>query len=138
MLSTTSIPFLIHALVETPAALSFILKPSSQLDPLSPQAALILQSLGGLLLALNLIALIFARRPFDQDTQHVALAFAFWHIWPCRRAVVRLRGSASEGGEPPSTRGAFGGPVVHLGVHLMLLTMFLGVWYFGSIQESII
>ncbi|KAF4979551.1 hypothetical protein FZEAL_4255 [Fusarium zealandicum] len=135
-MSSSTAPFLIHALIETPAALTFILRPSSHLQPLTPPAALLLQSLGGLLLTSNLIALIFVRRPFDDVARHVALAFAFWHIWPCYRACVRLRGSALEEEAPATTR-TLGGPVVHLGVHLVLLTMFLGVWQFGNVQNSV-
>ncbi|KAF5004083.1 hypothetical protein FDECE_9398 [Fusarium decemcellulare] len=134
-MSVVTSPFLIHVLIETPAALSFIFSPSSQLQPLDPQAALLLKLLGGLLLTTNLIGLIFVRRPFDDVARHVALAFAFWHIWPCYRAYIRLRGRASEG-EAPATARTLGGPPVHLGVHLALLTMFLGTWCFGNIQNS--
>ncbi|KAI6753332.1 hypothetical protein HG531_005501 [Fusarium graminearum] len=90
MISAATAPFLAHALIETPAALTFILKPSTQLQPLPPSAALIVQSFGGCILTTNLIALIFLRRPFDHVAQHVALAFAFWHIWPCYRAYMRM------------------------------------------------
>lgn len=130
----SAIPFIIHALVETPAALSFILNPSSQLQPLTPSAALLLQSLGGLLLTTNLVALVFARRPLDDVGRQVALAFAFWHVWPCYRACVRLnRGGQQQHleGDTPETRRTLGGPVVHLGAHLILLTMFLYTWYLG-------
>ncbi|KAF4345943.1 hypothetical protein FBEOM_85 [Fusarium beomiforme] len=130
MLSEATIPFLIHALIETPAAFTFILKPSSQLQPLPPSAALILQSFGGLLLTSNLIALIFLRRAFDDATRQAALAFAFWHIWPCWRASRRLSGYTEEG--EASTTKTLGGPMVHLGVHAGLLTMFLVAWYFGN------
>ncbi|KAF5000757.1 hypothetical protein FGRMN_1525 [Fusarium graminum] len=130
MLSTTMIPFLIHVLIETPAALTFIFRPSSQLQPLLPSAALILQSFGGLLLTSNLIALILIRRPFDDITRQAALAFCFWHIWPCHRAYMRMSGYTKE--DEASTTKTLGGPVVHLGVHIALLTMFLGTWYFGN------
>ncbi|KAJ4190190.1 hypothetical protein NW755_005329 [Fusarium falciforme] len=126
----STIPFVIHALVETPAALSFILYPSLHLQPLTPAATLLLQSLGGLLLTSNLIALIFARRPFDDVSRQVAIAFAFWHVWPCYRAYTRLSGRGLEG-DTPETRSTLGGPVVHLGVHSILLTMFLYTWYLG-------
>ncbi|KAH7019328.1 hypothetical protein EDB80DRAFT_869992 [Ilyonectria destructans] len=84
-ISVSTSPFLCHILIETPAALTFILRPSSHVSPLPPSAALLLQSLGGLLLASNLIALIFVRRPLDDVARHVALALAFWHMWPCYR-----------------------------------------------------
>ncbi|KAF5601910.1 hypothetical protein FPCIR_2151 [Fusarium pseudocircinatum] len=131
MLATATIPFLIHTLIETPAALTFILKPSSQLQPLPPSAALILQSFGGLLLTSNLIALIFIRRPFDDATRQAALAFSFWHLWPSYRAYRRMNGYTEEEEEAPTTK-TLGGPLVHLGVHIVLLAMFLGTWYFGD------
>ncbi|KAL6918063.1 hypothetical protein FSST1_009558 [Fusarium sambucinum] len=130
MVSVATTPFLAHALIETPAALTFILKPSTQLQPLPPSAALIVQSFGGCILTTNLIALIFLRRDFDDVAQHVALAFAFWHIWPCYRAYMRMSGYTKE--EGASTTKTLGGPVVHLGVHIVLLTMFLGTWLFGN------
>ncbi|KAF5235085.1 hypothetical protein FAUST_7288 [Fusarium austroamericanum] len=130
MISAATAPFLAHALIEIPAALTFILKPSTQLQPLPPSAALIVQSFGGCILTTNLIALIFLRRPFDHVAQHVALAFAFWHIWPCYRAYMRMSGYTKE--EGTVTTKTLGGPVVHLGVHVVLLNMFLGTWLFGS------
>jgi hypothetical protein len=130
MVSAATAPFLVHALIETPAALTFILKPSTQLQPLPPAAALIVQSFGGSILATNLIALVLIRRPFDDVARHVALAFAFWHIWPCYRAYMRINGYTKE--EESSTTKTLGGPVVHLGVHIVLLTMFLCTWLFGN------
>ncbi|KAF4965085.1 hypothetical protein FSARC_7075 [Fusarium sarcochroum] len=130
MPTAATAPFLIHALIESPAAFTFIFRPSSQLQPLPASAALILQSFGGLLLTSNLIALAFVRRPFDDVARHVALAFSFWHIWPCYRAYMRLNGRLE--GEAPSTTKTLGGPVVHLGVHVVMLTMFLCTWYFGN------
>ncbi|KAI5464791.1 hypothetical protein BGZ63DRAFT_421787 [Mariannaea sp. PMI_226] len=140
VLSTTAIPFLLHAIIETPAALSFIIRPSSQLSPLHPDAALILQSFGGLLLASNLIAIIFIRRPFDDVARHVAAALAFWHMWPCYRAFVRLQrmtesnpesNTEGDGNESTSPPGTLGGPLVHLAVHLLLFFMFASSYFLG-------
>ncbi|RGP77511.1 hypothetical protein FLONG3_4430 [Fusarium longipes] len=130
MVSSATIPFLVHALIETPAALTFILKPSTQLQPLPPSAALIVQSFGGSILATNLIALAFIRRPFDDVARHVALAFAFWHIWPCYRAYMRMSGYTEK--EEASVTKTFGGPKAHLGVHVVLVTMFLATWLFSN------
>ncbi|KAI9151635.1 hypothetical protein HJFPF1_08843 [Paramyrothecium foliicola] len=121
MISVSQLPFLVHAVVETAAGFSFILSPASQLSPLTPAATLILQSKGGLLLFSNLICLIFLRRPIDETTQSVALAFAFWHLWPCHRAVVRLQ-SGMDKNKPQGQ--LLGGPVVHLGAHLALFLLF--------------
>ncbi|ROT42515.1 hypothetical protein SODALDRAFT_326676 [Sodiomyces alkalinus F11] len=117
-------PFLLHATVETAAAISFISHPDSQLPrPVSssPAARLILESLGGLLLSTNLICLIFLVRPvFDETSRLVAASLAFWHVWACRRAWVRLTtDKVAESGTTPAR--TFGGPAVHLGVHVVLL-----------------
>ncbi|KAH8729458.1 hypothetical protein BGZ61DRAFT_529660 [Ilyonectria robusta] len=135
-ISVSTIPFLCHILIETPAALTFILRPSSHVSPLPPSAGLLLQSLGGLLLASNLIALIFVRRPLDDVARHVALALAFWHMWPCYRAVVRLSRRADgeiRSGEEAATGKTLGGPAVHLLIHSVLLVMFLGTWMLGDV-----
>ncbi|KAK7424763.1 hypothetical protein QQX98_000346 [Neonectria punicea] len=136
-LSLPTIPFLLHAAIETPAALTFIFRPSSHVSPLHPDAALLIQSLGGLLLASNLIALVFVRRPFDHVSRHVALALAFWHLWPCYRAVVRLArradGRNRSAGDDAATGKTLGGPAVHLVVHVVLLAMFLSAWLFGHV-----
>lgn len=148
-ISLPAISFLLHVLIETPASLTFILRPQSQLSPLPPAAALILQSFGGLLLSLNLVAIVFVRRTFDPVARHVAAAFAFWHLWPCYRAFVRLSRDAEEKvaleaetekteGPPSSdaTSRTLGGPAIHLVVHLTLFTMFLGCCVLGDTQGS--
>ncbi|KAF7554962.1 hypothetical protein G7046_g6675 [Stylonectria norvegica] len=108
-MSLATLPFILHILIETPAALTFILRPGSHLHPLTPSAALLLKNLGGLLLASNLVALAFVRRPVDDLSRHVALALAFWHLWPCYRGGVRCRRR-----EPEEVTGTLGGPGVHL------------------------
>ncbi|KPM42850.1 hypothetical protein AK830_g3658 [Neonectria ditissima] len=141
-LSLPKIPFLVHAVIETPAALTFIFRPSSHVSPLPPDAGLLLQSLGGLLLASNLIALIFINRPFDYVTRRVALALAFWHLWPCYRAVVRLGRRADSQRRSKENEAAtgktLGGPAVHLAVHLVLLAMFMSSSLLGSVQKPVI
>ncbi|OLN95988.1 hypothetical protein CCHL11_07112 [Colletotrichum chlorophyti] len=132
----SKLPFLLHAAIETVAALSFILRPQSQLPNPSLAPRLILQSLGGLLLSTNLICLIFAARPeFDGTSRLVAASLAFWHVWPCCRAYVRLtrpelegegwQGKEKRSAEGDTTERTLGGPAVHLGVHLLLLLMFV-------------
>lgn len=126
MLLSTA-PFLLHTLIETPAALSFILSPTSQLSPCPPEATLILQSFGGLLLSTNLISLIFLRRNFDETSRNVALAFGLWHLWPCYRAAVRLMRKTDEA----QTVKTLGGPVVHLAAHATLHLLFLTSFFCG-------
>lgn len=116
-------PFLFHVIIASPAGLTFIFRPSRQLSPLTPAARLILQCYGGCLLFTNLMALIFLTRPFDDTTRLATVSFAFWHLWPSYRAVLRLQCGIDTAGQLGET---LGGPVVHLTVHLVLVVMFFG------------
>ena len=124
MLQAIKLPFVLHAVVETIAAVTFIFRPETQLPNPSLDARLVLQSFGGLLLSTSLVAAAVASQPVsDQTTRLVGASLAFWHLWPCYRAVVRIsQGSGEEGPEVKT----LGGPPVHLGVHLVLLFMFTG------------
>lgn len=128
MISLTKAPFLIHDIIATFAGLTFVFRPHAQLQPLSPSAALILRCYGGCILFTVLISLAFLVRPVeDETTRLVALALAFWHVWPSYRAVVRLQDDIDVKNELGRT---LGGPTVHLGVHGLLFLMFLytGIW----------
>jgi hypothetical protein len=107
-----TLPFYLHILVETPAALHFFLHPTSQLlvssdslssvsDPstvtpstgsvLDPTAAIIIQQYATLLFVSNLIALIFALSSTTTTTsRQVAAALALYHVAPLYRATARL------------------------------------------------
>ncbi|KAF3801735.1 hypothetical protein GCG54_00014951 [Colletotrichum gloeosporioides] len=125
------IPFLLHALVETAGASSFILKPQSQLPKPSAAAQLVLQSFGGLLLSTNLICLVFLWRPdFDDTSRLVAASLSFWHVWPCYRAYVRLTDPRVDGTNSGQVK-TLGGPTVHLGAHAVLFLAFLGAAVIG-------
>ncbi|KAK8045383.1 hypothetical protein PG993_005407 [Apiospora rasikravindrae] len=52
-----------HAIIETPAALSFILSPKKQLPECSPAAELILRQYGGLLLSSVLLSVVMLVSP---------------------------------------------------------------------------
>ncbi|CAI4215452.1 unnamed protein product [Parascedosporium putredinis] len=126
----SAVPFLAHALIECIGATSFILYPASQIPNPSREASLVSQLVGGALLQSSLIALIIAFKSefavdsgaWDNADRALALAFAFWHVWPCYRAIARIQ---SRGGEGAKTQQTLGGPVVHLGVHSVLLSAFL-------------
>ncbi|KAK3316379.1 hypothetical protein B0H66DRAFT_534636 [Apodospora peruviana] len=130
-------PILLHFLIESAAAASFILNPTSQLPPTLPWSSpetkeinLILRSYGGLLLSTNLICLVVV---LDSDSTQivsnrtaslVSLALATYHIWPIYRAYSRI----IRNHVPETTRGVegkrpvvLGGPAVHLFVHIILL-----------------
>ncbi|KAL2760080.1 hypothetical protein ACRALDRAFT_205894 [Sodiomyces alcalophilus JCM 7366] len=132
--STNNLKIRIGEQENTAAAISFILHPDSQLTrPVSssPAAHLVLQSLGGLLLSTNLVCLVFLARPgFDDTSRLVVASLATWHVWACRRAWLRLTmyvdedgggaGCEKAAGPGATSRRTFGGPAVHLGVHVVL------------------
>ncbi|KAK1675738.1 hypothetical protein BDP55DRAFT_148676 [Colletotrichum godetiae] len=133
LMQPAKLPFLFHIAIETAAACSFILKPDSQLTNPPVAVQLVLQQFGGLLLTTNLICLIFVSRPFDETSRQVAAALAFWHVWPCWRAYVRLKRpevddlgkqKGKQKGEVKATRRTLGGPAVHLAVHVGMFLMF--------------
>ncbi|KAK3682475.1 hypothetical protein B0T22DRAFT_285106 [Podospora appendiculata] len=121
--------FLLHLLVETGAALSFLLTPTSQLPGASPSARLILRNLGGLLLSTNLLCLVFLAQPgFDATAGQVALCLGSYHVWPIYRAYARLRyGIGMHGAQG----GVFGGPAVHLVAHVACLGALVGMGLVG-------
>ncbi|KAL0934157.1 uncharacterized protein CTRU02_210956 [Colletotrichum truncatum] len=127
----SNLPFVLHVIIETAAAASFIFKPASQLPNPSVAARLVLESFGGLLLTTNLICLIFVSRPeFDGTSRLVAISLAFWHVWPCRRAYVRLTNPAVDGKTSDQAK-TLGGPAAHLAVHFALFSLFVGAAFFG-------
>jgi len=120
------LPFLLHFVIETLAAISFLFAPERQLPAATREARLILQSYGGLLLTSNWICLVIGLRDvFDSTSRLVGLAMASYHIFPMLRAYARI----SEGiGMRSSQRNTLGGPHVHLFVHAICLLSFLALF----------
>ncbi|KAI1411471.1 hypothetical protein F5Y13DRAFT_180821 [Hypoxylon sp. FL1857] len=117
------LPFVIHALVETAAALSFIFNPNKQLPGCNEAAKLILRQYGGLLLSSNLICLAILTEPgFSYMSRLLAAALGTYHIWPCYRAYVRIHHNI---GLSKDGQSALGGPRLHLIVHLACLVIFI-------------
>lgn len=143
----SKLPLILHILVETAAARSFILQPRSQL-PLDQardgdggatrrEADLILSNLGGALLTTNLVALVLVLRPDDQALDRtgrlMALALASYHAWPAYRAISRIfffRPVVSS--RATRVDAPLGGPPVHLAVHALCLTGLLGSGLLGG------
>lgn len=126
-ISAGGLAFLFHAIIETPAAISFICFPDKQLPDGSPAAKLILRQYGGLLLSTVLISLaLLARDDLEDVGRPIAVALGSYHLWPTYRAYCRCT-SAVPGdvkGTDSSTS-SLGGPMVHLIVHLLALGLFL-------------
>jgi hypothetical protein len=120
------VPFAFHAIIETAAALSFIITPEKQLSNCTPAAKLILRQYGGLLIATNLVCLaVFAQPTFESSGQILAVALGSYHIWPAYRAYARLKPGVVAGDVRLQDAGLLGGPMVHLIVHILSLGMFL-------------
>lgn len=128
------LPLLLHTIIETAAALSFICKPEAQLPAASDDARLILQSYGGLLLSSNVLCVLFLARPgLDSATGLVALGVASYHLWPARRAFVRIRRGIGIGIGAEQRRQArvLGGPAVHFVVHVVCFVALMGTGLVG-------
>ena len=63
------IPFWLHALIECPAGINFLLRPSEQLSSPASQAEAIIRQYGILLLVSALICLILATRDLDNKSR---------------------------------------------------------------------
>ena len=132
-------PFAAHAVIETAAALTFLLAPERQLPRCPPAARPILRQYGALLLTSNLVCIAVLLEPgpgFARLPRLIAAALAFYHVWPCFRAYTRLRPagrrSSCSGQDDKRTRSTLGGPAVHLAVHLLCFVMFMSAAIFGS------
>lgn len=129
---TSSLPFYLHALIETPASLNFFLNPAAQLPPavstLAPEAQaslhFVIRQYAVLLFSSVLIALVFATRSVVDGTgRKVAGALAVYHAAPLARAVWRITETQLEGGLVigDGKGGGLGGPWLHALVHALAL-----------------
>ena len=82
--------FMLHVVIEVPAAINFFLFPSGQLDSYSPQAHAVIRQYAMLLLTSVLIAMVFLVRPVDQVSGQIAGALSIYHVAPCLRSIGRL------------------------------------------------
>jgi hypothetical protein len=120
-------PFLLHTLIETFAGLVFVLNPNSQLPVTKATrdvpATLLVHSFGGAILSSALISFIFGiKSDWDETSSSVSFAFAFWHLWPCYRAAMRIHTRADSGTEQARS---LGGPAVHLITHVAFVAGFI-------------
>jgi hypothetical protein len=122
-----NIALLCHLLVEVPASLSFLLAAPTQLrepNP-SPEAVLVCQSYGGLLLSTNVLCFLFlysrGNSNADDAKSLVAASLAVYHVFPIWRAWARIRRQGGLGRGWAQQAGVLGGPYVHFVVHVLLL-----------------
>ncbi|KAJ0109839.1 hypothetical protein J7T55_004389 [Diaporthe amygdali] len=121
-----NLALLFHLLIEVPASLSFLLNAPKQLreSSPSPEAVLVCQSYGGLLVATNVLCVLLLYRRgstnFDDANAIVATSLAIYHVMPMRRAWMRIRTQGAGRGFLQQAD-ALGGPYVHFAVHTLLL-----------------
>ncbi|KAL2162201.1 hypothetical protein VTH06DRAFT_7114 [Thermothelomyces fergusii] len=169
VIPATSLALLLHLAVETPACVAFLVAPHAQLPPAgggggassSLETRLVLRNLGGLLAATNLAVLVLLRTPAAAaETRalvaRLCLCLGTYHVWPLRRAWVRMRLSSSsssssaaaaavvvaagpreeEEGRKEGEKVLLGGPVVHLVAHVLCLAALLWAGLAGVLSDG--
>lgn len=86
-----NVAFILHIIIEVPAAINFMSQPSKQLGRPTPHAHAIVRQYALLLLSSIMIAVIFTSRPIDDLTRGVAGSIAIYHVGPFLRSWSRLR-----------------------------------------------
>ena len=90
ILSVYRNPFIVHIVIETPAALQFFIFPNAQIGTPNPQAQALIRQYALLLASSVLVALAFTGRESDQLSGQVAGALALYHVGPVVRAGSKL------------------------------------------------
>jgi len=112
---------LLHLMVELPASINFLLRPSATLSVPQPQAHAVIRQYALLLMSTNLIVLALLMREMDQLSGKIAGALVLYHIGPIARALSRVKNQASGS--------VLGGPKLHAFVHVLcvvtLVTSFI-------------
>ncbi|KKY35679.1 hypothetical protein UCDDA912_g04287 [Diaporthe ampelina] len=137
-----NLAFLFHVLVEVPASLSFLLNAPKQLREArpSPEAVLVCQSYGGLLVATNVLCvlLLYCRGSanFDDASAIIAASLAIYHVMPMRRAWVRINVQGAGRGWLQQADD-MGGPYVHFMVHALLLASLTWAGLHGIVRGKL-
>lgn len=114
----TSVPFILHIIIELPAALSFAFFPSATLSIAQPHAQAVIRQYALLLLSTIIIAAVFSLQDRgghgpNMPERGVASALALYHLGPLIRAGHRSRRGEGTG------RGLLGQPWLHVLVHVL-------------------
>lgn len=126
MPSLIQVAFTLHLIVEIPAAINFLFRPSSTLSLPQPHSHGVIRQYALLLFATNVIvALFLLRESYDELTARVAGALCLYHIGPIIRAAKRVRRHRLPD--------ALGGPHLHLSAHALCAACLL-----ASFIDSII
>lgn len=137
-----NLALLFHVLIEAPASLSFLLNAPKQLRESKPssEAVLVCQSYGGLLVATNVLCVLFlccrGSSNFDDASAIIAVSLAIHHVMPMRRAWVRIKAQGAGRGWLQQAD-ALGGPYVHLMVHALLLVSLTWAGLHGIVRGKL-
>lgn len=126
--SSSRIPFLFHSLLELPASLKFLLKPSAGLVPQPhPSTEAVIRQYGAILFSSVIISSVMLFSPSGNDADSLAWkmsgALGLYHLMPIARATERIMA-----GDTFDWADAGGAPVhlmlhVFVGASLLLLTI---------------
>lgn len=123
------VPFALHVGIESVAVFLFVFRPELQLNAKesSPEAKMILRQYGALLASSNLICHgVMWQSEMSTLSRHIAVALVVYHVFPCYRALVRMRMPSGKAGtrvkEP-----LMANPVVHLVAHVTCCVLFVAV-----------
>lgn len=113
-----SLPFILHIIIELPAATSFALTPSATLSIPQPHAQGVIRQYALLLLSTIIIAASFVLQDCRGEEpkmpeRSVASALALYHLGPLIRAANRSQRGEGTG------RGLLGQPWLHVLVHVL-------------------
>ena len=108
----------LHLVIETTAAINFLLRPSATLSIPQPHSHGVIRQYALLLLTTNIIAAaVLDRAVNDELSGHIVAALALYHTGPFVRAVSKIRrGNADD---------ILGGAWLHALSHLLCLACLL-------------
>lgn len=120
----------LHLIIEIPASINFMLRPSSTLVTSQPHSHGVIRQYATLLMVTNLIVILCLTGTIEENAaRKIAGALSFYHLAPLMRATSKIRRRLQ-------VSDAMGGPWVHLIVHgicaIALVMAFMGD-YFSTI-----
>lgn len=123
-LTWASVPFLLHIIIDFPAAIAFAFNPSGTLPVMQSGAHAIIRQYALLLMCSNFIAGSLALQDsqlpgLNPVSQGVALSLAVYHLGPAARAIGRVR-------RCDETQSFFANPWLHVFVHVLCAIALLG------------
>lgn len=118
--------FTLHLVIETPASVNFMLRPSSTLSTPQVHSHGVIRQYALLLAATNcIVALLISHAIYDDFAGQIAGALALYHLGPLSRAVSRIRHN--------HTGDALGGPWVHMLAHAFCAVALIASFALNSI-----